>query len=170
MAKASRQLELYYVRLGFPNIWEAKPIMMNGRPKGDPIFSAQVVIDAYDPNLAAMVQKIQQAENEIIAIAWPNGVPAVFKKGLMWGPEVHPKDKNVATSWVLHANAKAEDPPQVVMENPPGSGVTVPLTKETARDLVYSGCEAHVGIGLFDYTRSAGDGGTLISPPRKGRL
>lgn len=159
MKKINRQLKLYFARLGFPKIWDAEPIVIAGQPKGDPQYSTQVAIDAYDPFFADIIAKIQQAEQEIVAEAWPEGPPSILKRALMWGPEAHPKDPNLTKSWVLHANAKQDQPPTILVENPAGSRNMVTLTKEAGRELIYSGCEAHVAVGLFSYTRTATDGG-----------
>ncbi len=157
MKKSNRQLTVFWSRLSFPVVWEPKPVKIGGIPKGAPIFSATVVIENC-PEHAATIQKIQQNEDEIIAEAWPDGAPVGLKRALKWGPHAHPNDRNLTNAYVLHANAKQEDPPQVVMEDPPSSGIARALGAEEGRPLVYSGCEAHVSVGLFAYGANAEGG------------
>ena len=141
----SEQFTCHYARLSFPNVWVPKPIMMNGRQIGDPRYSALVLVDP------RQVPVLQQLIQRLVTQSWPEwaqGQPPAgiaLKGGLRQGEIVRPGDEHLAGQWVLSANASADKPPRVVTQDP-GTGEFHPVTDQS---LVYSGCEAHVFIGVF---------------------
>lgn len=138
-----------YVQLGYPHLWEARPIMQQGRPIGDPRFSANLVLPANpDPRI------IEQIKGAIVAAweaKWPDPAKrpplASLRVPLVWGDTAFPEDPNCQGRWVVLCAAKADSPPQVV-EDLNGSGL---YTQVTDRAKVYPGAEAHVNVGIYGY-------------------
>lgn len=156
MNKASTHLTVWWARLSFPKVWRPEQIQIGGRPKGDPKFSACIVI----PNSQAeMIKQIQAAEKEIIAKAWPdNDAPGKFHHALQNGSVARPNDPNLADAWIINAYASADSPPDIV-ESGTSPGQYIRLDAEKDQQKVYSGAEAHVSIGLFAYQSTANEGG-----------
>jgi hypothetical protein len=146
------------VRLGFPNLLEANPVTYNGQPKGDPIYSARIVIHK---DQAETVELIKRMMDEIAREAWKDApAPSEFHWALQWGPQAYPGDKNVEDCWVMNANARLNSPPEVVKpSNQPGVFLALDPHNPADRNLVFSGMEAYVSIGLFAYQSTAREGG-----------
>lgn len=150
------------VRLRFPNLFEAKPIVKNGQAIGAPIFSAGLVVPADHTDV---VEVFQNAQAAIVNQSWPGeNLPPAFHWAFAPAEMVAPKDANCAGCYLANANAKADRPPQVFMRNPafdpakPQDPITnpprIPIPVDQ-RHLVYSGVEAWVSIGLYSYAMSA---------------
>ena len=141
----SKAVTLRWARLSFPAIWEPKQVTIQGQPRGAARFSSLIIV------LPEQVPEIQAIENELIAQSWPEGLPPGInlRRALILGEHRRPGDANLAGHWTLSANAAIDSPPQVCQQNPANPGMYIQLTAETGRDLVYSGCEAHVSVGIF---------------------
>lgn len=137
--RKNRQILLQWCRLSFPELFTAKPVILQGKPASAPRFSCIVTVDP------RQVAAIQQLENEIVAESWPEGVPPNLKRALTRGEVARPSDPNLKGQWVISANAKQDSPPQVV-ERDPNTGTHIALRD---RSQIYSGCEAHVHVGLY---------------------
>ena len=143
------------VRLRFPTLFSPKPIMLGGQPKGDPFFSAGLVIPNDDTE---NVTTLQEAIKQIAGAAWADvTAPSQFHWPLQWGPTAYPNDANLENCWVLNANAKADNQP-AVLKFGAQQGMYIPVT-EAEQHLVFSGCEAYVSLGLFSYQNSPTVGG-----------
>jgi len=138
-----------YVQLGYPHLWEARPIMQQGRPIGEPRFSVNLVLPANpDPRI------VEQIKGAIVAAweaKWPDATKrpplASLRVPFVWGDTAFPEDPNCRGRWVVLCAAKADSPPQVV-EDLNGSGL---YTQVVDRAKVYPGCEAHVNVGIYGY-------------------
>ena len=138
----SHTLTVWWARLSFPHVWEPQPIKKRGKLVGDPRYSCLVVLD---PKInAAAIQQIQRIEKDLIEKSWGGNPPGKVLPALKHGEEIRPNDANLKGKMVLSANAKLDSPPQVHEQMPDGN---YRLTNE--RSLIYSGCEAHVNVGLY---------------------
>ena len=178
---------LPYVRIGYPHLFEARPVIQNGVQIGDPRFGCNFHFqEGHDP---AVVTMLQNAIFEAIAAKWPdpakrprfqvasgspkeawvNG-PGWPRIPLVWGPAAYPDDP-AAPSWVLISSAKEDSPPfvgEVV------NGINVALAD---RGKAYAGAEVHASVGIFAYYKSvtsfgvsAGLNGVLLTGRELGRF
>lgn len=138
----NQAITLWRARLSFPNLFEAKPIIMRGQEVGAPRFSVIVL------PTPEQCQQIYEIENWLIAQSWPDGVPqgVQIKRALISGDVHRPGDPNLAGKMLVTANAKQDSPPQIVSIHRDATGHFPPLTD---RHYIYSGCEANVGVGLY---------------------
>ena len=142
----SRVITLPYCRLSFPHIFEAQPITQQGRVIGDPRYSTLVVLS---PKALEMVRA---AEGEVIRASWPEWggttPPAgvTLTRALREGAVARPGDANLEGKYFVSANAKQDSPPLVFRKV---QGNLVRVSAEEGRPLIYSGCEAHVEVGIY---------------------
>lgn len=159
---------IHWVRLGYPHLFEARAIVVNGMETGDPRFGANLhfASDA-DPAVAATVRAVQEDILAAWAAKWPDpnrrppmrvsvgcdrnlwvNAPGYIRLPLVWGPAAFP-GVPAATGWVLTTSAKADSPPVVVeLVN----GLPVQLAD---RGKAYPGAECHAGVGIFAYDMGA---------------
>ena len=150
---------IYWVRLGNPHLFEARPNISQGKEIGAPRFGAnlhlpegidiapiqQAVIDAHllkwpDPSKRPPLQVSVGCDPTL----WNNKTPGYLRIPLVWGPTEYPDDP-VSTGWVLISSANEDSPPSVVEII---NGAVVRLDDLTK---VYPGCECHAGIWIFGY-------------------
>lgn len=142
----SRVITLPYCRLSFPHIFEAQPITQQGRVIGDPRYSTLVVLS---PKALEMVRA---AEGEVIRASWPEWggttPPAgvTLTRALREGAVARPGDANLEGKYFVSANAKQDSPPLVFRKV---QGNLVRVDSVEGRPLIYSGCEAHVEVGIY---------------------
>lgn len=139
----SHPVTIWNARLSFPEIFEPKPIVINGQQVGDPRYSCRVIVT--DP---AKIAEVQRIEEELIRQSWPQGVPPGIniRRALQRGETAYPRDPQMAGLWILSANARPQSPPQVVSIHRDAQGNFPPLTD---RQHIYSGCEANVHVGIY---------------------
>lgn len=152
------------VRLSFPNVWEARPAMSQGRPLGEPRFTTELVIDVGEhlpPEVRAANQKfvedLKTKLKDLVVKSWGSleAAPRDLRNPLIWGPNLRPaeKDPNIQTSWVIRTASKPDSPPQVgkVILGASGNREFQKFTAENDRAKVYSGAEAYANLGIFSY-------------------
>ncbi len=142
------------VRLRFPALWEPKPVMLDGRPTGDPIYSAGIVIYAEQ---AQLLQQITQIQKQIATNAWISqglDIPPGFRWALKTKAEAAPKDTNLPEdAFILNAYQKdLSSPPEMYMRDPQGNLVL--LDPERHRNLIFSGVQVWASVGFFSYNKS----------------
>lgn len=158
MQKASVQVKrtAQAIRLAFPDLFEPRQVVMNGKPSGDPRFSARLVIHNTQKSV---LDQLRAAIEEVRAKAWPDGqTPMQFREPLVEAKVVYPKDPNLKDCWVVNAAAKENNPPQVVRRMN-GMNIALDPNNPTDRQLVFSGMEAYVSIGFFSYQMTPTTGG-----------
>jgi hypothetical protein len=158
-------LDIPWVRLGFPVLFEPRPVIQNGVETGAPRFSANLHFPANpDP---ALVRAVQEAVLLAHATKWPDpakrpplacqvgGDPAQWVNGLgrlripfVWGPATWPNDPSAA-GWVLTTTARADSPPFV---GELVNGIPVALAE---RAKAYPGAEVRASVGIFGYDKGA---------------
>ncbi len=151
MKKINRQITGWYARLSFPKVFVPEPVKLDGQPSGAPVFSVMLCWDMNDPATAVEVQRLQGIEEDMMRTAFEGeAIPPGFKRALKKGAVVRPNDPNLAGMWVMNAYASEDSPPSVVEDDGRGNSLVI-----TDRSKVYSGCEAHVAVGLFTYRKSS---------------
>jgi hypothetical protein len=150
--KTSRQIPCLSepVRLAFPELLEPKIPVINGRPAGDPKFSARIVISKSQTGL---IQEIDTILREILAAAWPEGAGNQLHWPLVDADQAYPDDANIAGCMVINASANQNSPPQLMKFG--ANGVQVALNSQADRAMIYSGMEVWASIGFFSYNTSA---------------
>lgn len=106
MANASRVLLTPVFRMSFPNLWEPRPFMKNGKPRGEPNYNLQMMFEPadllkfklYDESTGNLVDSdIARVLVDIAKEKWPdiNVKEAVAAKDLKWpiksGDDIHAK-------------------------------------------------------------------------------
>ena len=159
--KANRQIKRTStpVRLSFPELFEPRVPVINGKPSGDPKFSARIVIPASNTQLLAEVERlIEEVKNE----AWADGgVPMKFETPLKDANRAYPQDANIKDCFVLNGKSVASSPP-IVVKAGPIKGKPVPVDPSSDRSLIFSGMEAYVSIALYSYLNTPADGGIAV--------
>lgn len=142
------------VVMSFPNLFEAKPFMKNGKAQGEPRFSANLIIDANHPDLkpmkelAAKLAKQRWPDKPFSELAFP------FASGDKLAEKRKTKGKddaeNLRGKVVLNAKSKYE-PRLSYLEN----GKIVDLETETAKQMAkgkfYSGVEILAQLNFVPY-------------------
>ena len=149
--KTSRQIQCLSepVRLAFPELLEPKIPVINGRPAGDPKFSARIVINK---SQTAVIQEIDAVLREILSQAWPEGAGNQLHWPLVDADQQYPDDKNIAGCYVINASANQNSPPQLMKFE---GAQQLPLDPQTDRGMIYSGMQVWASIGFFSYNTSA---------------
>ena len=184
----STQFLIKNCRLGYPNVWEPKVVVQNGRPLADskPRFSCNLHLP---PGAQHQVKK---AIKEAIETKWPDPKKRPFVSAtedpmtwynknhqtgqkssglrlpLVWGPAEWPDDPN-ATGWVLITSSPENSPPAVVEQR---NGMNVAVTEHAK---VYPGAEAHAYVGIYGYSVgqdgvACGLNGLLLTGREMGRF
>lgn len=144
------------VRLAFPDLFEPRQVTIAGKPTGDPRYSARIVIHE---SQTEVLEQLRKAIAAVKAKAWADGnLPSQFHEPLVEAALAYPKDANLVGCWIVNANARANSPPQVVRKD---RGRLIDLNPDNPADrqMVYSGMQAVVSVGLFSYQTTAQAGG-----------
>lgn len=163
------QLLLKNCRLGYPVLFEAKPVMKGNKPMGDRRtfrVNAHLAPGAEEEIKKAIAAEIQET--------WPDKTKRPYigvgkeaetwfnknhrtgqERGglrlpLVWGPSEWPDDA-FAKGWVLICSSPEGSPPAIVERV---GGINQKVTDPTK---VYPGCEAHVYVNIKYY--ESGEGG-----------
>lgn len=153
----SENLTIGPVRLRFPTLFVPEQVKLNGVPKGDPLFSAGLVIKG-NP---VLVEQIRSAQERLVTASWQGvPVPQKFRWALQWGPDVYPGDPNLEGCCIVNSNTRHDMPPEVykILSTGPAGRVHAPVP-DNEQWRVFSGAQAWVNIGLYTYQNSMTSGG-----------
>ena len=155
----TQNMTAWWSRLSFPKIWEPAPVKVKGAQIGEPRFSALIVLT--DRALA----EIRAIEADLITKSWPEGLPPDIQvKSCLRRGEIHrPEDANLKGKFYVSANSSIDWPKHTRDPNDPSVKAAIDQARprvftKTAdgnraetlnRSLVYSGCEAHVRLGIY---------------------
>jgi hypothetical protein len=140
--KPATQVVIGPVRLSYLNAWEPKQI--NG--KGDPKYSASIIIDKLDKKSVDIVNKAVEAAKLEGKAKWGGKIPAKLKLPVRDGDEER-EDTAYENSFFLNASSKTK--PGIVDRN------RKPIIDQ---DEVYSGVYAMVSLNFYPFDKEGNKG------------
>ncbi len=140
-------------RAVFLNVYEAKPYMKNGKPKGDPKFSATFTIPADSPELAplkaamAAVAKEKWPGRNLSELTFPisNGEKAMEKA------KAKGKDGAFYKGMVVLKTSSKYAPVLSVLEKGAVKALDTDILKANYKGKFYNGCIGAAAINLVPY-------------------
>lgn len=142
------------VVLAFPNLLEAKPFMKNGKPQGDPKYSANLIIAADHPDLKPMKELVTSLARQ----RWPDkpfselAFPFTSGDKLAEARKAKGKDDGDYQRGKVVMNAKSKYEPRLsVLINGKLVDLDTDILKALHKNKFYNGVEVLAQINFVPY-------------------
>lgn len=149
------------VRLSFPQLFEPQAVMKNGKPEGEPAYSASFLLPPDHPQMDQITKVIE----DVVIAKWKDEAQTVFEtlkaQDRICVHNGNHKRKRDGYAGMLYISARSYVAPQVTGRDPyvrdeagkpvvdPSTGKIVMNLLKKGNRVVYSGCYGHAVLDIY---------------------